>query len=63
MLIMLEEGILGGICQATYRYAKANNKYMKNYGINIETSFLKYLDTNNLYGWPICKKLPVSGFK
>ena len=63
MLIMLEEGILGGICQATYRYAKTNNKYMKNCDINIEPSFLKYLDTNNLYGWPMCKKLSVSDFK
>ena len=46
ILIMLEEGTRGRICQATYRYAKANNKYMKNYYINIKSSFLKYLDAN-----------------
>ena len=63
LLIMFEEGTRGGICQATYRYAKANNKYMKNYDRNIESSFLEYLDANNLYGWPMCKKLPVSDFK
>ena len=31
MLLMFEKGIRGGICEATYQYAKANNKYMKTY--------------------------------
>ena len=31
MLLMVEKGIRGGICHAIYRYAKANNKHMKNY--------------------------------
>ena len=62
MLIMFEEGTREGICQATYRYAKASNKYMKNYDRNIESSFLEYLEANNLYGWPMCKKLQVSDF-
>ena len=30
MLLMVEEEIKVGMCQAVYRYAKANNKYMKN---------------------------------
>ena len=51
------------MCQASYRYAKANNKYMKNYYENKESAFLIYVDANNLYGWAMCKKLPVSDFK
>ena len=53
----------GGICQATHRYAKANNKYVKNYNKNIESLFTEYLDANNLYGWAMSKNLPVNGFK
>ena len=49
MLLMVEEGIRGGICQAIYRYAKANNKYIDNYYKKI-TSYLLYLDADNLYG-------------
>ena len=63
MLLMIEKGIRGGICQATHRYAKANNKYMKNYDKNNESSYIEYLDANKLYGWEMSQKLPVNGFK
>ena len=63
MLIMVEKGIRGGMCQAIYRHAIANNKHMKNYNKNIESSYLLYLDANNLYGWTMSQKLPVDGFK
>ena len=63
MLLMVEEGIRGGICHSIQRYAKANNKYMKSYNNNEESSYIQYLDANNLYGWAMSKKLPVNGFK
>ena len=63
MILMIEKGIRGGICQATHRYAKANNKYMKKYAKNIESSYIEYLDANNLYEWAISQKLPMNGFK
>ena len=63
MLLMVEKGIRDGICQSIYRYAKANNKYMKNYVKSIESSFKEHLDASNLYGWVMSQKLPVNGFK
>ena len=63
MLLMVKKGIRGGICHAVFRYAKANNKYMKNYNKYKEESFIQYLDANNLYSWAMSQKLPVSGFK
>ena len=60
---MVEEGIRGGICHSIHRYAKANNKYIKNYNNNEESSYIQYLDANNLYGWAMSKELPVNGFK
>ena len=63
MLLMVEKGIRGGICHAIHRYAKVNNKYMKTYDKKIESSYLEYLDANNLYGCGMSQKLPVNGFK
>ena len=63
MLLILEKGIRGGIFNSIHKYAKAKNKYMKNYDKGKESSYLEYLDANNLYEWAMSQKLPVNGFK
>ena len=63
MLLMIEDGIRGGICHAIQRYTKANNKYMNDYKKDKESSYIQYLDANNLYGMAMSEKLPIKGFK
>ena len=63
MLLMVEKGTRGGICHAIHKYAKANNKYMKNYDKSKESSYIQYLDAINLHGWAMPQKLPLDGFK
>ena len=63
MLLMTEKGTRGGICHTIHRFAKANNKYLKKYDKSKESSYLLYLDANNLYEWAMSQKLPVDCFK
>ena len=63
MLLLFEKGIRGGMCNAIHNYAKANNKYMKNYDSTKESIYIMYLDANNLYGWAMSKKVPIDNFK
>ena len=64
MLLMFERGIRGGITQAFCKYASANNKYMGDrFDPKSESSYLQYLDANNLYGWAMSQPLPTGGFK
>ena len=60
---MVEEGTRGGTCHSVHRHAIANNKYMKDYDKNKESSYIMYKDYNNLYGEGMSQKLPVDGFK
>ena len=46
-----------------YQYAKANNKYTKDYDKNKESSYLQYWDVNALYGWVMLQKLRVNTFE
>ena len=62
MLLMAEEGIRGGICQAIISNIKANNKYISNYVDGMISFHPQYLDANNLYGWAMCKTLPDAEF-
>ena len=63
MLMMFERGIRGGITHISKRYAEANNKYMKNYNPKKPSTFIQYLDANNLYGWAMSQSLPTHGFE
>ena len=63
MLLMVVKRIRRGICHAIHQYAKANNKYMKEYDQNKESSYLQYWDAKNLYGWAMSQKLPVNNFE
>ena len=64
MLLMFEHGIRGGITQAVHQYAAANSPYMGDKFDPKEcTSYLQYLDANNLYGWAMSQPLPTGGFR
>ena len=61
--LLFEEVLKGGVSYITKRYAKANNKYMKNYDPKKLSEFIIYLDMNNLYGWAMSEYLTYGGFK
>ena len=61
--LFIEKGTRGGISYVAKRYAKANNKYMCDYDLNKQSTFITYLDKNNLYGWSMSKYLPYGEFK
>ena len=63
MLLFVEKGMRGGISYIANRHARANNKYMKFYNPEDETTYIIYLDANNLYGWAMIQPLPYGGFQ
>ena len=63
MLLMFDRGIRGGITQSIHRYVEANNKYMDKFDPEKPSSYIQYLDANNLYGWAMFQPLPTGGFK
>ena len=63
MPLFIEKGTRGGISMVSKRYAKANNPYVKEHNPSKPTTYMQYLDANNLYGWTMSKTLPERGFK
>ena len=64
MYLMIEGGMRGGVCMISRRYAKANNPGLGPlYDPNLPTSYIAYLDANNLYGWAMSQFLPMGDFK
>lgn len=61
--MFLERGTRGGISTITHRYARANNKYLKDYDPEQPSIFNIYYDANNLYGWAMSQPLPFGDFE
>ncbi len=58
-----KQGLRGGLAFIGNKYAKANNPKLKDYDPTKPTSYIKYFDLNNLYGYCMMQKLPVGKFK
>ena len=63
MHLAMEEAKRGGVCMVSHRYAKGNNPRVDDYREDEPTTWIRYDDANNLYGWPMSQKLPIRGFK
>ena len=61
--LFIEKGTRSGVSYIAKRYAKANNKYMCDYDSNKSSTFITYLDKNNLYGWAMSEYLPYREFE
>ena len=61
--LFIEKGLRGGNSYIAKRYAKANKKNLDDYDPKKLSTFISYLDMNNLYGWAMSKYLPYGGFK
>ena len=58
----IEKG-LRGISYIAKRYSKANNKYLNDYDPKKPSTFISYVDMNNLYGWAMSEYFPCGRFK
>ena len=63
MLTMIEENIRGGVSTINHRLFTASNQYLSDYNPNIPTSYIMYVDANNLYGKGMSEKIPTGNFR
>jgi len=63
MYLMIENNMRGGIATISHRHAQANNPQVEGYDPSKPTSFITYLDANNLYGMAMSEPLPVGNFR
>ena len=61
--LFIEKGTRGGVSYIGKRYAKADNKYMNDYDLEKPSTFITYLDKNNLYGWSMSEYFPYEKFE
>ncbi|XP_065195842.1 uncharacterized protein LOC135827241 [Sycon ciliatum] len=61
--LFVESGMRGGVSMVSQRYAAAKNHYQEKFDADQPSSFIQYLDANNLYGWAMSQHLPVSDFR
>ena len=63
MYLFIDKGIRGGVSYIAKRHAKANDKHTRDYDPKKASTFITYLDTNNLYGWAMSEYLPYGGLE
>ena len=63
MMLLIEQGIKGGLTQVITKTFVTNNEYLQDYDKNKDSTFLQYLDLNILYAWAMCQKLPHKNFE
>ena len=61
--LFIEKGLRRGISYIAKTYSKANNEYCPDYHKNKPSTFISYLQMNNLYGCAMNEHLSYCGFE